>query len=647
VPRGRTVVDDVSILGTDAVTESEILGKIATEPTSTLIGLRLPWTARSLLDTHVLERDVRRVARYLRSRGYYDARVISSEVVPDGDEVDIRIAVEEGEPVLVRRLQVAGLDALPRALRRTLRDRVRLKIGEPFDEGLYDASKERLLRQLRNEGYARAGVSGEVQVATDLHEARVTLTVRSGPVCRLRNIRIRGLQTIRVSRIRVALGIRRGDKFSDRELENAQSALFGLGVFQSVSVRPEVDPDEPYVDVDVEVSEADFGRFRVGGGIEADRNRTNFHLTGGWEYRNLFGGLQRLALTHKPGISVSPSIFSPDTFGFDNGLTVDFSWPGMPERETTFLHHGSYAAGLDTAVNHCRHDVRLSTGLARPLTKWLRGTVSHELQLYVPVGGQVVFACPAIDLDGTDPQVEDLPGTYQRAFLSYLSESLVIDLRDDPFNTRRGGYVSFKVSETPSGLGADLGFVSLQADARAFVAPLSWLGFAGRVLLGRAFPFPAERTLPSSLRFFGGGGSGVRGYDTRTIGHYPACPIDTPNCGQVAEGGDVQWELSLEIRAQVIGPLGLVAFLDMGDVFLPSADDSRDPDAQRERFDLRRHHASLGMGLRLKTMVGPVRFDVAGRLPGLRRPEETPGPQDFFGLFEAPVTLHFALGESY
>jgi hypothetical protein len=90
----------------------------------------------------------------------------------------------------------------------------------------------------------------------------------------------------------------------------------------------------------------------------------------------------------------------------------------------------------------------------------------------------------------------------------------------------------------------------------------------------------------------------------------------------------------------------------MGDVFLPNADASIAggvpvPDAQRERLDLRRHHASVGMGLRLKTIVGPIRFDVAGRLPGLRRALETPGDQDFFGLFQAPVTLHFALGESY
>jgi outer membrane protein assembly factor BamA len=638
VPRDRTIVDDVDIVGTDAVDDDDIHEKIATEPTSTLLGMRLPWTARSLLDTHVLERDVRRVARYYRARGYYDARVISTEILPDGDEVDIRIAVEEGTPVLVRRLQVVGLETLPAALRRTVKSRVRLRGGEPFDEGLYDASKERILRQLRNEGYARSGVAGHVLVAADAHQADVTLTVRPGPICRLRNIRIRGLQSIRVSRVRVVLGLRRGEKFSDRALESAQSALFGLGVFQSVAVRPEVDPDQPYVDVDVELSEADFGRFRVGGGIAADRDRTSLHLTGAWEHRNLFGGLQRLTIANKPGLSISPSIFSPETLGFDNGVTVDFAWPGLPERETTFLHHGSYEAGLDTAANHCRHDARLSTGLARPLTKWLRGTVSHELQFYIPVGGQLVFSCPSID---------GLPATYERAFLSYLSESLVVDVRDDPFNTRRGGYASLRVSETPPGLGADLGFVSVVGDARGYLAPLPWLGFAARALVGRAFPIPADRTLPSPLRFFGGGGSGIRGYDSRTIGHYSICSFDAPNCERINEGGDVLWELSLETRLRVIGVVWLVAFLDMGDVFLPIRDDPTLPDGERERLDLRRHHASIGAGLRIKTPIGPIRFDVAGRLPGLRRALETPGEQDFFGLFQAPVTLHFALGESF
>lgn len=629
VPRGRTVVDDVEITGTRAVSDDDILEKIATEPTSTFLGVRLPWTSRSLLDMHVLERDVRRVARYYRARGFYDARVVSTEVVPDGDEVDIEIAVQEGAPVRVRRLRVTGLEALPRRLRARVRDRVQLAEGEPFDEGLYDASKERMLRRLRNEGYARSGVSGSVLVATDQHQADVVLTVRPGPVCRFRNIRLHGLQTIRASRVRVALGFQRGDKFSDTALESAQGALFGLGVFQSVVVRPTVSPDDPAVDVDVEVSEADFGRFRLGGGIEADSIRTSFHLTAAWEHRNLFGGLQRLTIAEKPGLSVSPSIFSPDTLGFDNAVTMDFAWPGMPERLTTFLHHGSYEAGLDTATNHCRHDARLSTGLSRPLTKWLRGTVSHEVQFYIPVDGRVIFSCPSI---------ANLPATYNRAFLSYLSEGLVVDLRDDPFNTRRGGYVSLTVSETPPGLGANLGFVSVVADARGYVAASSWLGFAGRLLVGRAFPLPDYRTLPAPLRFFAGGGSDIRGYDTRTIGYYPECKtFDNPDCQRINAGGDAQWELSAEIRAQVIGPLGLVTFLDLGDVYWPV----------EERLDLRRHHASVGMGLRVKTLVGPIRFDVAGRLPSKHRPDEPPGPQDFFGLFSAPVTLHFALGESY
>jgi outer membrane protein insertion porin family/translocation and assembly module TamA len=162
------------------------------------------------------------------------------------------------------------------------------------------------------------------------------------------------------------------------------------------------------------------------------------------------------------------------------------------------------------------------------------------------------------------------------------------------------------------------------------------------------------------LRFFGGGASDVRGYDTRTIGHYIDCPVAPPeqddpsvDCEPISEGGDIQWALSLEARFRVIGDLGLVAFLDMGDVFLPLTDEPLQPvtgqptpDGERERFDLRRHHLSLGLGLRYKTPVGPMRFDVAGRLPGLRREHETPEEQDFL-LFKAPVTLHFTLGESY
>jgi outer membrane protein insertion porin family/translocation and assembly module TamA len=68
-------------------------------------------------------------------------------------------------------------------------------------------------------------------------------------------------------------------------------------------------------------------------------------------------------------------------------------------------------------------------------------------------------------------------------------------------------------------------------------------------------------------------------------------------------GGSTLWELSNEIRYQILGPFSLANFCDMGDVS-PNQSDIR----------LRYLHLSCGGGARYDTPIGPIRFDVGYRV---------------------------------
>jgi hypothetical protein len=106
----------------------------------------------------------------------------------------------------------------------------------------------------------------------------------------------------------------------------------------------------------------------------------------------------------------------------------------------------------------------------------------------------------------------------------------------------------------------------------------------------------------------------------------------------VPTGGLSLWELSIEGRAYISGPFAAVLFCDSSDVSL-----------QRLSLRFDRPHVSCGLGGRYDTPVGPVRLDVAYRLPGLqtlggsdRRDERT--PPTFFG---APIALQVGIGEAF
>jgi len=91
--------------------------------------------------------------------------------------------------------------------------------------------------------------------------------------------------------------------------------------------------------------------------------------------------------------------------------------------------------------------------------------------------------------------------------------------------------------------------------------------------------------LPTTLRFFTGGDSTVRGYQFSIIG-----PQDAQS--QVV-GGKNLTEISLEYEFPIKEKWSIAAFIDAGDAF----DDTPD------------YKAGVGLGLHWKSPIGPVRID--------------------------------------
>jgi outer membrane translocation and assembly module TamA len=143
-------------------------------------------------------------------------------------------------------------------------------------------------------------------------------------------------------------------------------------------------------------------------------------------------------------------------------------------------------------------------------------------------------------------------------------------------------------------------------------------GAAGRA--GRCSATPATR------RFFGGGANDQRGLPERQLAPFATAASGT----QVPYGGLAQATASAELRLAIPGlpaGSGVVAFLDGGDV--------------TEGWDalaLDRLHWATGLGWRLPTVGGAVRFDRGWRLNRYGAGE--PRPDD-------RLALHLTIGEAY
>jgi outer membrane protein assembly factor BamA len=154
----------------------------------------------------------------------------------------------------------------------------------------------------------------------------------------------------------------------------------------------------------------------------------------------------------------------------------------------------------------------------------------------------------------------------------------------------------------------------------AYYKPLPYsLVWANNVRFGAAKPLAGSR-VPTSERFFSGGGTTLRGFPINEAGpqrQVPFCsnPNDASTCTDVTVpiGGKMLFVLNEELRypIPVMDNLGGVVFYDGGNVF----------SAVNVNQFINNYTNTVGVGIRYSTPIGPVRFDIGRNLnpvPGIR-----------------------------
>ncbi|WP_437339441.1 autotransporter assembly complex protein TamA [Sorangium sp. So ce394] len=367
-------IEEVSFDGDEVISGDELADRIATAESSHLLGGALEpvpilsiWDALTVeyerFDRFVLERDMARIERYYRARGFYNARARAARVQRTGGpgkegRVRVRIVVSEGQPVKIASVDLQWRDWTLEKGKDVVRPvtdaKARLRVGERLDEEQYEELKKALLRVLTDRGFAYATVEGHVDVDLVKNEARVRYTIELGPECTFGKVKLEGLGELPEGPVRTAIGIEEGERFSTAVLAEAEQALADFGVFGAVAVKPELapagQPRSPVVPVTFSVEPAALRAVKLGGGAEVG-SRVEAHLVAGWEDRNFLGGLRRFNIEARPGLVFYPVEFST-LFGEDLGdtfrllpeiqLRSELRQPGAFERRTAAVLRGSF-----------------------------------------------------------------------------------------------------------------------------------------------------------------------------------------------------------------------------------------------------------------------------------------------------------------
>ena len=633
-----------------------------------------PLAPKHYLDNpFAVDTDRDRIEAFYHARGYYAAKVTRADTRPyKGDQaVDIAFTVIEGEPTRVHRLKIEGLAALG-DLRARLLDSLPLHVAEGpaplFDHDEYLRAKQLLLLRLRRRGYAFATVDGTIDVNRDTRLADVTIVVEPGQVIRLGEAQVQGTTRIPAAAVQKYAAVPTGERYKPKTLEAIQDKIYSLSVFSTVRVELQPRPTDPRIgDVAISVTEGPFRELRLGGGLGIEPERNEVHLEATFIQRHFLGGLRVLQVALQPGYAVMPALWTTDIgsqrSGPILGLKIDFSQPDVLGINSAVTASLVYDLGLEYAYQYHGPGVRL--GLQK-------GLFSGKIKLAGSYNFQFLDFFNPVITEGKEQAVGSLFGYSDPYRLGYLQEQVVIDLRNRSLDASKGFFLGVLGEQGGVWTGSAFSYQKLQPELRGYVSvgKSDRLTFAARLMFGQLW-VQGDTSSPITQRLYLGGPGSHRGFSynrlapqvctgqpTDPVSKQPlpfvtvvSCNNDSSTIGNFRRlpiGGDQMVLGQLEARLKLFTLAGnwlsLAAFADAGDVAAPACPQGGcSTPAYAPALDLKRLHVAVGGGLRYRTVIGTVRFDLGVRLNHLEVLEEgleNPDPGQRFAY-------HISIGESF
>lgn len=657
------VVKELRIEGARQISPSELRGHLQTRKDSWL-----PFTQPSHFDPDVWRTDLRRLERFYREKGYYQAKVVSSDVRADGEDgVRLEVTVDEGAPTAVRDISIEGLSALSEEQRQRLLEKLPLHPGELFVEEKWEAFLASLRFGLRDEGYAEAKVDGQAEVDLEQRVARLRIHADPGIRYKFGNVFVAQSSKSHIEPWRVEERVEKALKesryYSESAKQEAQRQVVRMGVFGAVELRNgPADEKDARVPIVVDAREAPIHSIRAGGGLGVDQGLAEVRVLGQYSHRNFFGGLRRLTVTGGVGYAIiypfsaisrqgpsprsGPVALLSTELRQPRVLTPDLEALAKVELERTIAPAYAYFGA------------RTRVGLVWQVTRHLLISPTYGLEAYHQDAGGSVLGTTAPTL---------LFGCKTNCVLSYLEQSLEYDRRDNKLSPKAGFYFSVSFQEGGGFLGGSFSYFRYVPEVRFYMTPESFsqLTLAVRFRVGSLNPISGNPSdSPSVARFYSGGANQMRGFGTRRLSPMVVVPLDKPSRGFTGEavpvGGNALAEGSLELRYQTFGNWAFATFLDTGAVTSGPIDFKNLDDT------LGATQLAVGAGVRYRTPAGPLRLDLAYR-PNIGRPLELtqsgdgnltfPSPTGCFGIGsrqgtragspEGPCAIHLSIGEAF
>lgn len=579
-------------------------------------------------------RDVVRLILFYRQSGYMNV-VVDTTVRRTPRDVFVTFHIYEGEPVRVRQLTIDGITGIVEEGR--VRRAMPLKVGDPFNRFLFQASADTLAAWLRNRGHPYVQVLRNFDSDAGALAADIRFEAVPGPRVRIGDIAVRGVERVDTTTVLRTISIHPGDIYNEDQLFQSQRDLYGTGTFRSATVTlvdslPKAGGDS-MAGVLVRVAEGPRHRVRFGGGYGT---LDCFRAQAGWSASGLLGDARVLDLSarvSKLGVGwplnrgLDKNLCRPlhedhpqsDTLNYNVGLTL-FQQAFLSPRHTASL--GVFAERRSEFKTYTRTQIGSNFGIIFNARRRVPVGVAYGIAVGRTDADPAVF-CSVFSVCDLRTQ-SDLRTRRRFASLTVTAGERTEDFALDPTS---GGHIGVTLLHSSRWLGSDTLYEFNRGEVEvAHYIPFGRRGvFAWRIHAGALLPprisavGQSVRFAPPEQRFYAGGPNSVRGYGANELGPRVYVITDSsktnydtlPNGDKVyrtirtvATGGNSILLANVELRVPApIFPdrLRLGVFVDVGQVY----------ERQTELYSFHNVRVTPGVGLRVSTPLGPVRVDLA------------------------------------
>ena len=639
-------VRDIVVQGNQAVSDDRIRA---------LVGV----AAGAPLVVREIDAGLAAIEEHYSRLGFATVRAARSFSGTDGRDEDgvverrIEIAIDEGVRTIIGEVTLDGASAQSSAVLRQLVD---ARPGDAYYGPQIERYRDALLESYLNEGYEQAQVVLDARFADDLSTVDLVFRIAEGRQVLVDHVLIVGNRKVATATIRREVTLASGAPLGLDDVAETRRRLNALGIFRRLDIREFSHGRSDRRDVIVEVEEAAATRLAYGGGFELSQRlrrevraagsqaveRIEFAPRGSFEIgrRNLWGRNRSIDLFTRVSVrrKNDPPPFAPVATGGAFGFN---------EYRVLATYREPRAIGRDW-------DVRMSGFVEQAIRPgfdlFSRGvTVQMTRSSGVATGTSIGYRLGNNDTSNRELNREDeniVDRLFPNVRLSSFSASQVRDTRDDPVEPARGSLVTLESEVAARTIGSEVGFSKsfLSGSVYRRMPGVPRIVVAAGARLGMAWGFPraldappegrpvaSSLSLPISERFFAGGNTTVRGFALDRLGNPRAETGGTIDQAGFPQGGNAVIILNSELRIRVTPAIGVVAFVDAGNVY-----------DRVEHVSLGRIRSGAGFGVRYNSPVGPLGFDIGFKL----------GERHFFGDETSPqqeqlVALHFSFGQAF